>query len=387
MITAFHNPHDMYLLERPMEVVYAEHAIVLPRLQQGDYPMWGLGGVCDENNAFIDLSFYDGGWATHGGKYAWEEEDYQDCTVLYFGCFFRHWGHFLVDEIGRLWYYLQAQQKETLKIAYLGEEEPAGNFLQFFELLGIKQEQLIRITKPTRFRKVIVPEFSCLSCVWYTREYRNIFDAIAQAVEELPACDVPRKVYFSRLRFGKAMGSEFGEEYLAKWLTDNGYTAVSPEKLSLIEQVSIWNRAEQIACLDGSIPLNLDFCRNAQLQLLVMHKTHLEHLNLELTLLMRPCRVTLLDAYYEPYKKYPTSIGAGPFLLCISQDVLRYSREQGLVMPFSEAQLRQQRRRGVWLLTWRIINLKGRIRMLASKLLPRKVKSAIRKVISGVKGL
>ncbi len=387
MVTAFGNAHNMYRLERPMEVAKIDNGVVLPRTQPSEYPRWGLGGVCDAQNEFVALSFYDGGWATHGGKYDWQEEDLLDCDVLYFGYFFPHWGHFLVDQIGRLWYYLQAEHPKCLKIAYLGDEEPAGNFLQFFQLLGIDPEQLLRITRPTRFRKVYVPEFSCKSCVWYTQEYRSIFDAIAAAACGQSAFDVPQKVYFSRRSFGKALDSEFGEEHLLQWLTVNGYTAISPEKLSLVDQVTIWNRAEQIACLDGSIPLNLNFSCNPQLKLLVMHKTHLEHLNLDLSLLMRPCRVTLLDAYYEPYKKYPTSIGAGPFLLCISQDVLQYSIEQGMAMPFSQKDLKKQRRVGVWKLTWRILNLKGRIRILASRLLPQKAKTAIRKMVFGENSL
>lgn len=385
MVTAFHNPHNMYLLERAMEVAYIDDGIVLPRVQGDTYPRWGLGGVCNRENTFVDLSFYDGGWATHGGKYCWEKEAYLDCDVLYFSYFFPHWGHFLVDQIGRLWYYLQSSERSNLKIAYLGEDEPTGNFLQFFQLLGIRQDQLLHVTEPTRFRRVFVPEFSCKSCIWYTKEYRSIFDAVAHAAEGLSSFQVPQKVYFSRRSFGKALSSEFGEEHLQTWLTSNGYTSVSPEKLTLIDQISIWNHAQSIACLDGSIPLNLNFCCNPELHLLVMHKTHLEHLNLELTLLMRPCRVVLLDAYYEPYKKYPTSIGAGPFLLCISPDILQYSLAHNMVMPFSQKDLQKQRLIGIWKLTWCILNIKGRLRMLASKLLPQKVKAAIRERFFGEK--
>ncbi len=387
MVTAFCNEHGMYMLERAMRIAEVDNGVVLPRVEQGEQPRWGLGGVCDAKNAFVELSFYDGGWATHGGRYDWQEEEYCDCEVLYFGYFFPHWGHFLVDQIGRLWYYLHAECPEKLKIAYLGDEEPSGNYLQFFELLGIGRERLLHITKPTRFRRVYVPEYSCKSCVWYTHEYRSIFNAVAKTALKQSPFEVPPKVYFSRRSFGKAMDSEFGEEYLLQWLTANGYTAISPEKLSLADQISVWNRAQEIACLDGSIPLNLNFSGNPHLRLLVMHKTHLEHLNLELSLLMRPCQVTLLDAYYEPYKKYPTSIGAGPFLLCISPDVLQYSKSCGMVMPFSPEELQTQRRRGVWKLTWRIINLKGRIQILASRILPQKIKNAIHKIISGEKQL
>lgn len=379
MVTKFDNAHGMYRLEKAMRIEKVENGVVLPRIETSqEIPMWGLGGVCDKENAFVELSYYDGNWATHGGVYAYEEEDCINEPAIYIGLFFKHWGHFLIDLVGRAWYFVN-RDVSNYKIAYLGEEEISGNFLEFFELLGLRKEQLVRITKPTRFSEVIVPEYSASSCKWYTNEYLSIFTAIAERVKsediEFP---VPEKVYFSRLAFGKARSSEVGEEYIARWLDVNGYTAVSPEKLSLRQQVQIWNKARSIACLDGTIPLNLNFSTNTQLQLLVMHKTHLEHLNLEMSLLMRPCDVTLIDAYWEPFKKYPKSIGSGPFLLCISEDVVTYSQQQGMEMPFSEKERKKQRKKCYWRLVKTIMDVKGKIRRFISKLVPKKLKAKLR---------
>ena len=339
--------------------------------------MWGLGGVCDKDNNFIDLSFYDGNWATHGGKYDFSEEECVDETVVYFGVFFKHWGHFLIDLVGRAWYFV-GRDMSKVKVAYLGDEKPTGNFLQFFELLGIKEDQLLRIQKPTRFKEVIVPECSVSSCVWYTDEYSSIFEEIARKVkEEDIEMTVPEKVYFSRLGFGKAKRTEVGEEYLAAWLSANGYEPISPETLSLKEQVVVWNKAKYIACLDGTIPINLNFSNNKDLHLLVMHKTHLEHQNLEMSLLMRPCDVTLIDAYWEPFKKYPRSIGAGPFLLCISSDVLEFAKKSDMVMPFSEKEIKKQRRKSYFGLLKVIVDVKGKARRFISKVVPKKIKKML----------
>ena len=380
MVTNFTNSHNMYRIDRPMRVEKVKNGYILPQLLiKEEKPMWGLGGVCDEEKKFVELSYYDGNWATHGGGYDFEEADFIDENVVYFGVFFKHWGHFLIDLVGRAWYMAQ-NDVSSCKIAYLGEEEITGNFLQFFELLGIKKEQLIRIQKPTRFREVIVPEYAASSCVWYSDEYLSIFDTIAKnTLTEEVEITVPEKVYFSRLAFRKAVSSEVGEEYLAKWLFANGYEAVAPEKLSLKEQVHVWNKAKSIACLDGTIPINLNFSLNKDLQLLVMHKTSLEHLNLEMSLLMRPCNVTLLDAFWEPFKKYPTSIGSGPFLLCVSDDIVEYSNTADMVMPFSEKERKKQRKKCYWKLVKIIINLKGRLRMFLSKITPKFIKKALRR--------
>lgn len=384
MITGFDNSHNMYRLDRPMTVATVPNGIVLPRKQTDQGPMWGLGGVCDGENRFVELSAYDGGWATHGGAYGWEQETVMDCDVVYFGLFFPHWGHFLIDLMGRLWYYAK-NRNCGVKLAFIGEEVPKGNFLEIFSLLGIPESDLIHVTEPTRFRHVIVPEFSCKSCVWYTDEYRSIFDAMIAWVEE--AGYVPeklkdlKKVYFSRLSFRKAKATEFGENNIASWLEANGFTAVGPETLSVRDQIYLWNHAQEIACLDGSIPMSLAFSDNPDLKLIILHKTSLEHLNVELYLLMRPCDVTLLDVWHEPFRGYPKNIGAGPFLLHLGDDAQEYSARRGWVFPFTEKELRRDLRVNCVKLAWRIGDLDGKLRLLASKAVPQPVKDTVRRVL------
>jgi hypothetical protein len=340
--------------------------------------MWGLGGVSDAEKQFVALSAYDGGWATHGGIYEWDETEQMDCDVVYFGLYFAHWGHFLVDLMGRLWYYAKGHgENQHLKLAYIGEEEPKGNFLEIFQLLGIDTEDMIHVTKPTQFRNVIVPEFSCKSCQWYSEEYKAIFDAMVANAQ--PQDTPAKKIYFSRLDFGR--GKEVGEKQIANWALANGFTAVAPEKLSVAQQIAIWNNADEILCLDGSIPISIAFSRNKDLRLTVLHKTSLEHQNLELFLLMRPCRVTLMDAYREPFRGYPKNIGAGPFLLEIGDDILRYSREQNMTVPYTDGQLARIRFGNTFRLLWRIWNLPLKCRIALSRLLPEGLKEKIREVL------
>ena len=184
MSAKFTNQYDMYLSQEQMRCEEYSDGVVLPRIFVDHGPGWGLGGVCQKAGRFVALSAYDGGWTAHGGAYSWEEEEYQDCEALYAGLLLRHWGHFLVDGIARLWFILcQPERARHVKVVYLAEESLDGNYLEFFELLGIAPQQLQRITKPTRFRNVIVPQFACRPCIWYSREYLSIFDSIAERVE------------------------------------------------------------------------------------------------------------------------------------------------------------------------------------------------------------
>ncbi len=385
MITGFENAHNMYHVDRAMQLLNIPEGIVLPQLKTtAEMPRWGLGGVCTKDNCFVELSAYDGGWASHGGFYEWDEEEYRDEDVVYFGMYFNHWGHFLIDLLGRLWPFVgETSPCKGMKVAYLGDEDPCGNFLEFFSLLGIEERDLIRITKPTRFRNVMVPEFCCKSCEWYSDEYRSIFDAMARQIEKegfvpstLPDIE---KVYLTRSAFGKARGTEYGEDKIVEWMTANGFTVLAPEKLSVREQIYLWNHAKEIVCLDGSIPMNVAFCANENLRLTILHKTHLEHLNIELYLLMRPCEVQFLDTWYEPFKKYPEGIGSGPFIFDLSRDAEAYSQQRGWVFPFTDKELQKARRKNRTRMVWGIINLKGRARMAMSKIVPQKLKDIMRR--------
>lgn len=380
MIKTFSNEFNMYKSGEKMQCLEVEQGIVLPRLFCDNGPSWGLGGVCDSNNEFVELSFYDGGWAKHGGKYDWQQEEYIDEEVIYFGVFVKHWGHFLVDLLGRAWYLPKID--EQVKVVYIGEEDPVGNYLEFFELLGIKPEQLLHVTKPTRFRKVIVPQFACRPCIWYTDEYLSTFDYLADKIEKeqyIPASmEKLDKVYFARLNFGKAAQTEFGEGQIAEWMKVNGYTIISPEKLTLRDQIYIWNHAKEIVCLNGSIPINIMFSKNKNLKLVVMNKTSLIHKNLDLFILMRDCKATFLDVYREPVKGYPKSIGAGPFLLGISEDIKEYSKQHGMKLPFNEKQVVKAWRINTLKLVWCIWDVKGRVRRTVSRLVSDDIKAKVR---------
>ncbi|WP_372922674.1 glycosyltransferase family 61 protein [Roseovarius sp.] len=379
----------MYCSDETMTVQEVPAGIVLPRRGSAEGPRWGLGGVCDADNVFVTLSAYDGGWGKHGGYYPWQTEDYRDEEVVYFGPFFRHWGHFLVDLVGRAWFFTYRNpQPQHLKIAYLGEHDPSGNYLEFFELLGITPQQMIRITKPTRFKKVIVPQFSCRSCAWYTEEYRSIFDHMARRVraeDHAPAAlKHLRKVYFSRLAFGKAKKTEAGEDQIAAWLNENGFSLIGPETLSLRDQIYLWNHADEVVCLNGSIPMNVAFSLNSDLRLLVLNKASRPHCNLDLFLMMRPCEATLLDAYREPIKGYPKTLGSGPFLLSMTDDLRQYSQQNHLEWPFTDHQLLINDRTNTGIVAFRILkmNIRRKIIAPAFQIVPKGIKTRLQRLVA-----
>ena len=332
--------NKMYKRKKKPIVKEYDYAYILPRKFEKKGPGWGLGGVVDNSNNFIDLSAYHGGWVDQGGYYNFNKYSFVDEPVIYMGLFFKHWGHFLVDLLPRLWYLAQPSSfNKNIKVAYIGEEEPDGSYLELFELLGINKSQLIRVSTPTQFAKIIIPEYSCRPCVWYTEEYIFMFNKIIK--NALKMVYVPdylknvNKVYFSRTNLKKAKWTEFGEKLIEKIYSDNGYLIVYPEKMNLKDQIYIWNKADEIVCLNGSIPINVVFSMNKNLRLIILNKTSLCHLNLYLFLLMRKVKYEYVNVYIELFENIPASIGSGPFLLSITKEFRDYLKKNHLINNYS----------------------------------------------------
>lgn len=360
-----------------------ENGIILSRVFLEQSPIWGSGGVCDKNNYFIKQSFYNGGWAKQGGFYSWNHEEYIDNEVIYIGLFLPHWGHFLVDLTNRMWALPEMiKSRSDIKVAYIGEEELEGNYLHFLELLGINKAQLIHITKPTRFKKVYIPEQGFKSCEWYTCEFLNMLNEMVRRVLN-STFDFSRvmnidKVYFTRRKLRKAINSEFGEEYFENYFIENGYTSLAPEILSLEEQIYVWNHASRIVCMNGTIPLNVMFAANPDLQLLVLNKTSIYHENPMILLKMRKIRAVFIDVFKEPLKGYPKSLGEGPYLLWPTNEFKDYCEKHGFNSNISSNKEKRYFYLQLLKYFWAVLALKSKIRGAVSKVTPLPLKWVVK---------
>ncbi len=361
-----------------------EEGIILPQKIIGDYPMWGLGGVCDKDNNFIEASFYDGGWATCGGKYDWqsEAEEYVDSYAVYIGLFFMHWGHFLVDLTGRMHFMQEKAFNKDMKVAYIGEQKPCGNYLEFLHLLGIQDEQLYQVNVPTRFKRVYLPECSNKSCSYYSAQFIRTFESVAKAALKTD-CDIKNydHVYFSRRAFNKAIGTEFGEELIQECLKSCGDEVIYPEQLTLTQQIHIWNHAKSITCMNGTLPLGCVFAYLNKPKLTVLNKTSLPHENLSMFLQMMGQKATMVDIYSEPIEGYPQNIGAGPFLFTITDDFRQYVIERGGNICYSQEQIDDAYSKNIKAYKRAIKGDKEKMIMWASKNIPSPVKKVIHKVL------
>lgn len=88
-----------------LEVIELSEALILPLKRfEGDNLLFGRGGVVTKEGEYVSISGIKGRIEK---SYNPENEKYRDEKVCYCGYLVNQWGHFLVEAVARLWYFLK----------------------------------------------------------------------------------------------------------------------------------------------------------------------------------------------------------------------------------------------------------------------------------------
>lgn len=322
-----------YGLEKELKVEKFEDGFILPANNSYNpyHTLWGTGGVLDKNKNYVENSAQFGYNMSDRlyGKYDFEDNDLviSDDKVIYLNYFNPHWGHYLIDIIGRLWYFIENDILDY-KIAYTckkGINDPIkGNYLELLNLIGIDESKLIMVNEVMRFKEIIVPESSIYPGKYYTKEYKSIFDKIVENSKVTFSND--KKIYCSRSQFKVANRKEIGEEKIEKVFNENGYQSVFLEKMTLKEQIAAINSAKEIACVSGTLPHNILFSRNNP-KLIILNKTYLINSHQFLVNDVVNADVSFVDAHISIK---PVLYGLGPFIMTITDNFKAYCKDNNL---------------------------------------------------------
>lgn len=317
--------------DRKLKIENVEHAIVLPCKEVDGKK---CAGVLDSEKQYVTLSAFEAlspidCW---GGDYELQDTpNYIDEDVIYMGRFWKHWGHFIMDQVSRLWYAMESEP--SLKIVYDGKEEISGVYLEFMRLAGIDANRFIRVDVPTCFRNVIIPECSYKPGIFVHEKYKMIFHTVSkQAMSEFEILDKYKdcKIYFTRTGLNLRVPIEVGEKDIEKLFLDNGYKIISPEKYSLTEQIVMYRQAGEIACVSGTIPHNMMFADDGA-KIVIIRKTNKPNYRQNDINVIKKLKVTNVDAHISPF-----AVGAGgPFILDINENVRQYFSDRGMKYPNS----------------------------------------------------
>lgn len=313
---------------KELSIWQGENATILPlRHVEGDSLLFGRGGVVDEGSSYVALSSIE---RRIENMYPFDSPEFRNKKIVYCGYLVNHWGHFLVEAVARLWYFLEEDPTIDNYVFFLDENEEReikGNYRAFFTLLGI-WDKLEFINRPTTYREVIVPElaFKCRS--HYSPKFLSIFDTIAENVIPDPSWETYDKIYYSRSQLRKGAGFEFGFDVLDNFYAKNGYTILFPEKVPLDEMIYYIRNSSVVATLSGSLPHNMLFAKNGQkleiVERCVLNNDFQVNVNR-----MRHLQATYVDANIPIY----TVDMCGPFIMGYNDRMAHFAEDNGYLPP------------------------------------------------------
>ncbi|WP_279155165.1 glycosyltransferase family 61 protein [Thomasclavelia cocleata] len=298
------------------------------------------GGVMDENSNFILLSKVDTflkhdsfGGKTNNGQIG---NKYKDIKVIYFGNFWKQWGHFLIDSISRLWVFLENDDYKDYIICYTGHEID-GIYKEFLELFGVDTNKLLHIEQAEKFKEILVPECSHMPGLYYTEEWKRIFDrVIARALEKCEEMHIKKhsnKIIFSRRNFLKIGRAPFevGESNIVKLFSKNGYEIICPEEYSLIEQISIINNSNEIVSISGTLAHTMVFAKDGTKLIQLKKYPEVNYRQIEINQ-YRNLDVYNLDVHISPF----VVRNGGPFVYDINKNIITYFKDHNLKLENKE---------------------------------------------------
>ena len=309
-----------------LEVWQGNNATILP-LRKDSRVQFGLGGVVDADGNYVDLSAIPDRVQF---AYEFNDPEYRDEKVVYCGYMINHWGHFLIEAVCRLWYFLENDPTIDKYIFFLDENEQReikGNYREFLQLLGV-WNKIEFINKPITFREVLVPELALRTHTYYYPKYREMFDVIADNVIPDPAWETPEKIYYSRGQFAKGIPFEFGYDMLDAFFAQNGYTVLYPEKVPLSQMIHYIRNSKVVASLSGSLPHNMLFARNGQKVEILERCTINDDNQVDLNRI-RELHVVPIDANIPIY---PINF-VGPFIMGYTPELQRFAEDNGYTPP------------------------------------------------------
>lgn len=318
-----------YKNDEILKVKEVDGGIILPAKKDNTgKKLWAIGGVLDKNNNYIDESSTR---YLFGGKYEYDQDSLIEIKeeVIFLGPFLLHWGHFIGDQISRLWYIIDNPKK--YKIAYCGwfwnkkHTEIDGNYLELFNLLGIDKSQLIDITVPTKFKNIIIPDFSFIPSSFYTVEFKKIINKITTSINN-KEYEFKDNIYFTRKNFYEAQNKEYGEEEIIKFFEQNNYQILSPENMTLCEQIYCFQKCKNIAAISGSITHNIMFSGDG-LNVTILNKfDQINNYQMIIDHLV-DIEITYVDIYQ---KLLPVLFGRGPFIIGVNKYLKKYAKRNNL---------------------------------------------------------
>ena len=322
------------------------NAMIIPN--EGNWEM----GVVEENGYFVDNSHLHNQITKSSISYITPPKKLHVSSnkCLYLGTICPIWGHLITDCLKNLWFFISNKGKQLIDEGYIigyvstDNKDLPVNYQKILNYLGIDIEKVKRITVPTKFKSVVVPDSSFYlnkdETRHYTKEYIDTIDAIiAQATKGITIPKEKRNVYFTRSRIKK--NKDYGEKNIENIFKNLGFEIYSPETLTLEQQIEILQGCETFATTEGSVSHNAIFLKPGT-KVIIVRKVH-SCTGYQFTInSARNLDATWIDAHLSIFvdKKHPWT---GPFFMYVNENIRSFAKDNGLEIPYKPFPFRRYR--------------------------------------------
>ena len=309
-----------YFVDKELQVEVLENAVVLP----GDNL---ARGGCLYNGEVLPQSSYHRGAV---GLYEFNENEVIDSEeeVVYVGMWPAVWGHCLTDNVKHLWFLFQSEYDylKNYKWVYSpiwGVFDESHNFWQLLRKWNVNIENINRVEKPTRYRRVFLPDDAFIDSdkgKLYTKGFTKLFSntTIPTPNLEIPVFD---KLYFTRTAWGG--GKDFGEKSIENAFRKMGYQVMSPEMLGLDELIFVLRHCNVLATTEGSISHNSLFMNEGSRLVLIRKAYYINGYQFPINE-MKSLKVTIIDSH-KSISVNKNAPWLGPFFLYCGRNLKRFA--------------------------------------------------------------
>lgn len=318
------------LIDTPLKVRTVENGYILPSKKLKSHLASG-GGVCDSDGNFVAGHIRSQNAIERVGNVCFaypvsSELPYIKETVVFSGHITNGFGHVALDNLSRMWWFLQNKNCEY-KFVFISNKRTI-EYIEFFHMLGLSEENIILLNEPTRFDKIIVPDQASFPYRGYHTEALSVYNAIRDSVT--PAGF--EKIYITRTKL--AQKQAINEEYFEDYYRSLGYEIIAMETLPLREQIAILAGAKDVVTSSGAAHMALVFCQDG-VNMTILNRTrtcwnrfgetmifqirsaHCTFIDVSVNILpttwVRGCQLFMPTEYW---KRYVEDCGHGPVLEC-----------------------------------------------------------------------
>ena len=248
-----------YYSDQAPTVKTLENGIILPaQMKKLKDEHRYRGGVCDNNFKFVAgySNIAPGkmnGWCCLDEAYKVDRNKIirSDEEVIWGGAMICHFGHFITECMARMWYIVE-HPEDTRKVAFVKVNtwKIAPWMYQFFELLGLTEDRIVFIDKPTQFKLIVLPDQSSRIKFNYNDKLLVPFRKMADAVT--PRGDV-KKLFLTRSKDLTSQMYLANADYFEDFFRRRGFEVIAPETLTAKEQVALITGAEEIVTHMGTL--------------------------------------------------------------------------------------------------------------------------------------